>query len=492
MLSNQNRQNGHSFLHCFILLILLFCGLNGAAQLCNGSLGDPMVNITFGAGNSSTGSPLTGSVTDYTFVNTDCPNDGSYTIRNSTSLCFGDSWHTVNRDHTGDRGGYFMMVNASYTPGNFYVHSISGLCANTTYEFAAWIMNLMKGNSSAIQPDLTFSIESLDGTVLKSINTGNIPITAQPQWKQYGFFFKTPQNATSIVLKITNNAPGGIGNDLLLDDITFRPCGPNLQAQSGASSDTINMCEESAFPVTLSAGISTGYEDPVFFWQQSTDSGATWTDVRGANSNTLNWQPAGAGAYWYRFTAAEKQNSALKVCRVASNVIYINVFPTPAAVAGADKVIIKGYDSKLGGPPQPGVSYSWQPSLYLDNTAVAQPRILPEANLSYTLVATTERGCSSSDTVTVEVMEQLYVPNAFTPNNDGKNDVWRIPHLDPQLGAEVIVFNRYGQVVYKTRGETVAWNGTYKGKPMATGTYIYTIQLKAGEPPIKGFLNLLR
>ena len=493
MLSNQNTQNGFPFLHRLLLLLLiLFSGINGWAQLCNGSLGDPMVNITFGAGNSATGFPLTGSVTDYSFVNTDCPIDGSYTIRNSSSLCFGDSWHTVTKDHTGDRGGYFMMVNASYTPGNFYVHSISGLCANTTYEFAAWIMNLMKGNSSAIQPDLTFSIESLDGMVLKSINTGNIPITSMPEWKQYGFFFKTPQNATSVVLKITNNAPGGIGNDLLLDDITFRPCGPNLLAQSNSTSDTINMCQESAYPIALSAGISTGYEDPVFFWQQSTDSGATWTDVPGANSNTLNWQPTVPGAYWYRFTAAEKQNSFLTVCRVASNIIFINVFPTPAAVAGTDKVIIKGYESRLGGQPQPGVSYSWQPALYLDSTTSARPRILPEADVNYIVVATSDRGCSSSDSVKVEVMEQLYVPNAFTPNGDGKNDVWRITHLDPQMGAEVTIFNRYGQVVYQAKGATVAWNGMYKGKPMPSGTYIYTIQMKEGEVPLKGFVNLLR
>ena len=470
-----------------------FSGFMGKAQLCAGSLGDPMVNITFGAGSSNTGAALTGSVTDYSFVNTDCPVDGSYTIRNSTSLCFGDTWHTVSSDHTGDRGGYFMMVNASFTPGNFYVHSISGLCANTTYEFAAWIMNLMKNNSSSIKPNLTFSIESTDGTVLKSINSGDIPITAQPQWKQYGFFFKTPQNATSVVLKITNNAPGGIGNDLLLDDITFRPCGPNLQAQSGNTSDTINMCQETAFPLSLSADISTGYEDPVFFWQKSTDSGITWVDVPGANLKTLNWQPSGPGAYWYRFTAAEKQNSFLSVCRVASNIIYINVFPTPVAAAGADKVIIKGYESRLGSqPPQPGVSYSWQPALYLDSTTSARPRIQPEANINYTLTATSVRGCSSSDDVKVEVMEQLYVPNAFTPNGDGKNDVWRIPHLDPQLGAEVMIFNRYGQQVYQTKGTIVAWNGTYKGKSLPSGTYIYTIQMKPGEAPLKGFINLLR
>jgi len=480
------------FLPLLQLLLVLFWGSKAGAQLCNGSLGDPMVNITFGAGTSVTGSPLPGSVTDYSFVNIDCPPDGSYTIRNSTQHCFDDSWHTVTQDHTGEPGGYFMVVNASYTPGNFYVHHISGLCANTTYEFAAWVMNLINDGRTTILPNLTFSIESEEGVVLKTFTSGDVPVTDLPEWKQYGFFFKTPENATNIVLKITNNAPGGIGNDLLLDDITFRPCGPNLKAQAGSTSDTINMCAESAYPLSFTAGISNGYTEPVFYWQKSTDSGAPWVDVPGANTTTLNWQPTGPGSFWYRLTAAEKQNSFLQVCRVASNIIYINVFATPVANAGPDKFIIRGNSSLLGSPPQPGVTYNWQPPLYLDSATNAQPRITPESSATYQLTATSAQGCSSTDDVKVEVTEQLFIPNAFSPNGDGYNDVWRIPHLDPSLGAVVSIYNRYGEKVYETKGAVIEWKGLHKGKPLPAGTYIYFIQLKPGEAPLKGSINLIR
>jgi len=184
------------------------------AQLCNGSLGDPVVNITFGSGGNNTGFTPTNA---YTYTSSQCPNDGSYTITNSTVGCFGNSWHTVMADHTGN--GAFMLVNASVEPGDFFLTTVTDLCPNTTYEFAAWIMNVL--NKSGIRPNITFSIETTGGTILQQYSTGDIPETFQPTWKQYGFFFSTPVNNAVIVLRMRNNAPGGLGNDLAMDDITF-------------------------------------------------------------------------------------------------------------------------------------------------------------------------------------------------------------------------------------------------------------------------------
>jgi gliding motility-associated-like protein len=91
----------------------------------------------------------------------------------------------------------------------------------------------------------------------------------------------------------------------------------------------------------------------------------------------------------------------------------------------------------------------------------------------------------------VEVLASLFVPNAFTPNADGKNDRWVIPAVIPELGALVNVYDRAGQVVYQSRGNVVAWDGTYKGVPLATGVYIYQIVLPNAEP-LKGTVLLLR
>src|SRR5215470_14157256 len=114
-------------LKTFFALLLLPFANNCLGQLCQGSLGDPVVNITFGSG-PGFGSPLSAATTFYSFIQTACPNDGFYTVIDQTSGCFGNTWHTLSKDHTGDANGHFMLVNASFQPGDFYVDTIRGLC----------------------------------------------------------------------------------------------------------------------------------------------------------------------------------------------------------------------------------------------------------------------------------------------------------------------------------------------------------------------------
>ena len=217
----------------FLLILFVFSVSQfSRAQICTGSLGDPVVNINFGTG--TIGSALSASTTNYTFTSSPCPQDGIYTVVNSSTGCHNNTWHSVTEDHTpNDNNGLMMLINASYTPGDFYVQTVSGLCENSTYEFSAWLLNILKTtscNGSGIEPNLTFNIETTSGTSLGKYETGRIPQSAVAQWKQYGLFFKTPAGTSSVVIRITNNSVGGCGNDIVLDDITFRPCGPTVSA----------------------------------------------------------------------------------------------------------------------------------------------------------------------------------------------------------------------------------------------------------------------
>lgn len=468
----------------FLLIVILNRPVYTHAQLCQGSLGDPAVNITFGsAGNPDISFTPPGA---YTFIASSCPNDGYFTVVDATQGCFGNSWHTVSTDHTG--GGAFMLVNASYEPGDFFRTSVNDLCPNTTYEFAAWAMNVLRGNG--ISPDLTFRIEKEDGTVLGEFSTGPIATSTTPLWQQYGFFFTTPADNPVVILRITNNAPGGIGNDLALDDITFRPCGPTVTAAITGITGDISVCEGDPGLFEFTADASSYYLTPVFQWQLSKDSGSTWTDIPGAITDTYRRMPTGKGHYWYRFAVSE--SGAPVKCRINSNELIIHVWPEPLADAGPDRVLISGDTVVLNARSDSGALYSWQPASYLSDPSVLQPLAFPPVSTTFRFSVISDHGCSNEDWVTIKVIDKVYIPTAFTPNNDGRNDQWRVPLLDPEWGASVKIYNRYGEIVYQGEGPAISWNGTKSGVAQSAGVYVYVLTIRQTGVTMKGTITLIR
>lgn len=378
------------------------------AQLCQGSLGDPLVNITFGSG-PNPGASLTAATTTYQYVFNDCPGDGFYTVRNSTTSCFGNSWHSLSKDHTGDPNGYFMLVNASFQPSAFYLDTVKNLCSGTTYEFAAWVLNVLLPSAcggNGIQPNLTFTIEKTDGTVLQTYNSGNIAQTAQPTWRQFGFFFATPVGVSDIVLRIFNNSPGGCGNDLALDDITFRPCGPQITASSANfTGNSLVTCADTARSFVFNAGISAGFNNPAFQWQESVNGG-NWTDIPGANgmSYTRNFaSTATPGTYAYRLSAAEAGNLNSAKCRVSSTSITITIAANPVTTVGGNAPFCEGNTLTLQATG--GATYQWTGPNGFSGTgpAVNIPNAQAIHSGKYRVLAISPEGCTHPDSISVVV-----------------------------------------------------------------------------------------
>ena len=402
-----------------IIITALIISYSSVAQLCQGSLGDPIINITFGAG-SNPGPQLAAATTAYQYVTKDCPDDGFYTVRNNTSSCFANSWHTLNTDHTGDANGYFMLVNASFAPSAFYSDTVKGLCGNTTYQFAAWIVNVLSPSSNCgtqIQPNLTFSIDYLDGTTPTTYNTNNIPSQSSPLWQQFGFFFKTPVNISNVVLKIFNNAPGGCGNDLALDDITFRACGPKLEPSiSNSSSLTATVCQGSAKSFSFNCAVSAGFNNPVLQWQQSFNNGA-WTDVPGAKNNTLtqNFLPVAAiGNYNYRMSAAEIGNEFSPSCKIFSPPVVVQVVANPVVSATNNGPLCAGATLQLSAAG--GVTYAWSGvNNYTASTSPASIVNIQQSNAGkYYVQVIDVNGCSGKDSTVVGVKQSPVASTVFT------------------------------------------------------------------------------
>lgn len=306
--------------YLFFCIGLLAASLTSMeAQICSGNLGNNIFEEgDFGSG--ATNIPFTDPkiAPGYLYDPTPPPNDGSYCITNDIGQwASAFNWLPIE-DNSSDPEGYMMVVNASYDPGLFYEQTVEGLCENTEYVFSADVHNLIRSGSNALKPNVSFLIDNVE-----VYNTGFIP--ENQRWNTYGFTFSTLPGQTSVTLSLANNAEGGIGNDLALDNITFRPCGPEALI---LPREIANICEEGS-PIDLFATINgEQYGTPVVQWQISLDEGATWTDIPGATDTVIQHPYLSGGYYYYRYLLAnDPANLQNNKCRVVSNEKVVFVVP---------------------------------------------------------------------------------------------------------------------------------------------------------------------
>lgn len=174
----------------------------------------------------------------------------------------------------------------------------------------------------------------------------------------------------------------------------------------------------------------------------------------------------------------------------------ITVAPRPDLDAGPDVYLRPGEAKQLmAGISNPAAyNFLWTPSTALSAVNILSPVTSTTVNQLYKITATDKlAGCEATDSVWVKIASTIYIPNAFTPNSDGKNDLWRIPALDAYPDCVVMIFNRYGQKIFESKGYSRPWDGTFKGSAQPMGSYIYLIQ--PGEPGtevLKGTVTIIR
>lgn len=273
----------------FLSLFLYFAFAKAQLGFCSGESGDPIFIETFGNGLFN-GPPLPAGVTTYSFLNF-APNDGEYTITSNTGQRPG-WWFTG--DHTGDTNGKMLLVNASFNPGLFYQTPITGLCENTPYEFSAWILNILRNSSNScngneVPIEVRFEIwDDTDTVLLASGAMAPRFSEAFVNWVQYGLTFTTSPGQNGVILKMINQGRGGCGNDLAIDDITFKTCGDETVITAANGDLSFEQCEGDApLSFTLNAGTAISvFASPAFQWQVSND-GSIFTDLTGETSATI-------------------------------------------------------------------------------------------------------------------------------------------------------------------------------------------------------------
>ncbi len=123
-----------------------------------------------------------------------------------------------------------------------------------------------------------------------------------------------------------------------------------------------------------------------------------------------------------------------------------------------------------------GQYYSWSPSTGLSTTGQSIVEASPQVNTIYIVTVTNSLGCKDKDTILVKVQKvcgEIFIPTAFSPNGDGVNDYAKVLNNNCIRSMIFSVFDRWGNKVFSTETATLAWDGTYKGKAMDAGVFIY-------------------
>jgi gliding motility-associated-like protein len=142
-------------------------------------------------------------------------------------------------------------------------------------------------------------------------------------------------------------------------------------------------------------------------------------------------------------------------------------------------------------------NYTWTPVGSLDNPHSPSPIARPLETTNYVVSGMDSNGCVFRDTVkvTVDYRNNLLIPTGFTPNGDGRNDVFKVVNANFQRLMEFRVFNRWGQEIFSTTDITRGWDGTWKGVSQDVGNYQYFIRVAYPDGNVetyKGDINLIR
>jgi gliding motility-associated-like protein len=155
----------------------------------------------------------------------------------------------------------------------------------------------------------------------------------------------------------------------------------------------------------------------------------------------------------------------------------INISKPIIALNGEVFHILKGSDVQL--VASGGAQYSWQPPTGLNNPDIANPVASPIVTTEYTVTATDSIGCTASAKVRVIVEAVAFIPNLFTPNQDGKNDNLKVYGLGPVKSFSLSIYNREGNMVFSTNDITEAtqsgWDGTVRGVLQPGGVYYWKV-----------------
>ncbi len=271
----------------------------------------------------------------------------------------------------------------------------------------------------------------------------------------------------------------------------------SVASNYGCTSETIRQFfEVKPSPVISSNDISGCVNEPfelkanqvdsitnIISWQWKSGTGQTGT------SQNLTATYNSTGDYIYIVSATADNGCTSKPIAVFARIRQA------VADAGNDTVIIAAHPFRMHASG--GSSYDWLPALGLDNPNSPEPVAVLQDDMTYTLSVTTPEGCKDEDVINIKIFRGsgINVPTAFTPNNDGLNDLLRPDYKGIKVLHNFSVYNRWGQSLFSTKTITDGWDGNFNGVKQPSEAYVWILKATdyAGQVyELKGTSVLIR
>ena len=279
-----------------------------------------------------------------------------------------------------------MMINNTTSANNriVYVDTVNQpMCAGEGYRFSVALINLdlidgwLLCPNSPDYPVFELRVEDGAGNLIRKDTTA--PLVSYPavppprefKFSEKGFNFIMPAGISRLILKLTLlRGPYECADDFAVDDIQLRPLGPDAVIKfDNEPSTTIvkSICFQHNTTISMSGAVGAYYSNTALQWQQTTDNGATWTDIPGATSLIYSRAFSVPDTFLFRLTAGEAINISNPYCRVASNTIKIEVDDIPRNYSITNNSpVCSGQDLKFNA--EGAASYLWSgPNGFHDN-----------------------------------------------------------------------------------------------------------------------------
>ncbi|CAN5179902.1 hypothetical protein BH09BAC4_BH09BAC4_11250 [soil metagenome] len=206
----------------------------------------------------------------------------------------------------------------------------------------------------------------------------------------------------------------------------------------------------------------------------------------GVTNNRFDPAVAGVGKHLIQYSLTNSFGCTGDTSR------YVTVLNIPIVDLGLDRRINAGSTLKLDGPVGPDFTYQWEPNAGpTPQSDASSLTVHPGQTTTYRLTVLTDGICPVSDEVLIDVVPGLFIPTAFSPNDDGVNDTWMFTGIDAFPQCSVRIYDRWGELIFHELPYKKPWDGSYGGKRVNPGVYHFIIRPTPDQPEKEGTLMVL-